>query len=72
MSKKNPCDGCYGCYFYGGRWATTKCCNYFLITGQRRPCPPGKECTVRIGKESTRRKAMTVNKQKQIKNMEKI
>ena len=25
-----------------------KSCNYLLRTGQRRPCDPGKGCTVRI------------------------
>ena len=69
MSKKHPCEGCY---FYGGRWETAKCCNYFLITGKRRPCPPGKDCIVRKGKESTRRKAMTVSKEKLMKNMENL
>ena len=23
------------------------CCNYYLETGNRRPCQPGKDCTVR-------------------------
>lgn len=59
MTKKNPCEGCY---FFGGRWETSKCCNYYLITGIRRPCPPGRGCTVRAGKGSTRRKAMTETK----------
>ena len=31
-----------GCYYYGG-W----CCDYMLMTGRRRPCPPGAECTVK-------------------------
>lgn len=26
-------------------------CDYILITGHRRPCPPGKLCTVRLTKE---------------------
>lgn len=69
MPKKNPCEGCY---FFGGRWETSKCCNYYLLTGQRRPSPAGDACTVRRDKESVRRKAMTVNKQKQLKNMEKL
>ena len=34
------------CIHYG-RWdATTPCCDYFLNTGKRRPCPAGENCTV--------------------------
>ena len=33
-----------------------RCCNYFLVTNQRRPCPPGKGCTVKVGREVKRRK----------------
>jgi hypothetical protein len=55
--RKNPCTGCY---YYGGKAETVKCCNYYLITGRRRPCDAGLECTVR--KDCTRvgRRAMTV------------
>lgn len=31
------------------------CCDYILITGHRRPCHPGRECTVQIRK--TKRKS---------------
>lgn len=39
---------CTGCV-YLGRWQRTglKCCDYFLITDKRRPCPAGEGCTVR-------------------------
>lgn len=59
MPKKNPCEGCY---FFGGRWETSKCCNYYLLTGQRRPSPPGQACTVRKDKESVRRKSVKETK----------
>lgn len=38
--RKNPCNGCY---YYGGKAETVKCCNYYLITGRRRPCEAGLE-----------------------------
>lgn len=31
---------CIGCGYHAG------CCIYILITGHRRPCPPGDACTV--------------------------
>lgn len=57
MAEKHPCDGCY---YFGGRWEVVKCCNYYLITNQRRPCPPGEGCIVRQGGERESRKAMTI------------
>lgn len=42
--KKRPCEGC--------RYASGASCDYYLITGRRRPCPPGQDCTV---KEPARR-----------------
>lgn len=41
---KNPCKGC--AYWCGGK-TTIKTCDYMLITGKRRPCPPGEGCTVK-------------------------
>lgn len=38
---KSPCAGCI---YYG---KSTNSCDYILIADQRRPCPPGAECTVR-------------------------
>lgn len=38
-------DGfCHKCRFYGKH---TKTCDYIIVTDRRRPCPPGKGCTVR-------------------------
>ena len=39
--EKNPCSGCK--YTFGAGY-----CDYLGQTGQRRPCPPGEGCTVRI------------------------
>lgn len=38
---------CKGCFYWGGHDESACCCNYLLITDKRRPCPPGKNCTVR-------------------------
>lgn len=44
---KCPVDpSCVGCFYYRGD--KVKTCNYLFITGNMRPCPPGKGCTVRI------------------------
>lgn len=37
--------GCDGCIYFIGEYH--KCCNYIFVKGERRPCPPGKDCTVR-------------------------
>ena len=53
MYAKNPCDGCW--YFIGAS-DFDRCCCYYLITGIRRPCPPGKGCTVRINMTARKKK----------------
>lgn len=55
-------DPCNGCLYYGGRWESVKTCNYFLITGLRRPCEAGEGCTVREDGTRVRRKAMTIKR----------
>lgn len=35
---------CKGCIYLGEQ---VKSCDYFLITGKRRPCPPGEGCTAK-------------------------
>ncbi len=41
-------SGCRGCqYFNVLSDGTTKLCEYILQTGRRRPCPPGRGCTVK-------------------------
>ncbi len=40
--------GCKGCV-YATRYAyEAYFCEYLLQTGNRRPCPPGKDCTVKV------------------------
>lgn len=48
------CDQhCKGCvYFYEyGETSGLKVCEYMFQTGNRRPCPAGKGCTVRATKK---------------------
>lgn len=51
---RHYCDNCV----YSGvlTGIPTRCCNYFLVTNQRRPCPPGEGCTVKVGRKVKRRK----------------
>lgn len=39
---------CEGCIYFGGGNESARTCNYIFITGKRRPCNPGKECTEKI------------------------
>ena len=39
---------CKGCVYWGGDYVNNFCCNYIFCEGHRRPCPPGKDCTVKI------------------------
>ena len=51
------CDeNCHDCFFYRGAWETHMFCHYYLMTGKRRPCDPGKGCTVKIPMKVNRRK----------------
>ena len=55
---KDP--NCADCFYY-------RCCNidwycsYIFMTGSRRPCPPGKECTVKVSRKVNRRKKVKVD-----------
>lgn len=40
-------SGCEGCIYFFGDYEISSCCNYIFIMGEPRPCPPGKDCTVR-------------------------
>ena len=46
--KENPCEGCF--HFYGN-YTENRCCNYIFDMGKKRPCPPGEQCTERIGQK---------------------
>lgn len=54
--KKDPhiCTRSKSCQ-YGGTLSGIFCCDYMLITGHRRPCPP-KDCTEYKRRERGRRK----------------
>jgi len=47
---------CEDCICYYGDSENNKCCNYIFIHGTKRPCPPGKDCTVKKTREKIRRK----------------
>ena len=49
-------SGCEGCVYFFGDYEVNKCCNYIFIEDKRRPCPPGKDCTVRIERKGYREK----------------
>lgn len=60
-----PKHYCEGCLYYGGRYASSRCCNYCLITGKRRPCEAGEGCNVRRDGKGNGRKPMTIKAKKQ-------
>ena len=37
---------CRGCVYFQGQYDENCCCHYIFIENKRRPCPPGKDCTV--------------------------
>lgn len=51
MADKNCCN----CYYYQGGSDMDLCCNYIFIEDQKRPCPPGKDCTVKRPRKRRRK-----------------
>lgn len=50
------CDAyCLNCIYYLGSDGHRGFCNYYLKTDKRRPCDPGKGCTVRVLRKKNRR-----------------
>lgn len=49
---KNNCEDC----FYRRRVGETFCCHYIFMTNERRPCPPGDACTVKVPRKVMRRR----------------
>ena len=47
---------CCNCYYYQGGSELDLCCCYILLNGKKRPCPPGKDCTVKKPRKGGRRK----------------
>ena len=58
MSKRIYTRACLGCIYMGWVGGWYGCCNYIFMEGKRRPCPPGKDCTVKTKK---RKKKSEVN-----------
>lgn len=48
--------GCEGCVYFFADYAVNNCCNYIFIKDKPRPCPPGKDCTVKIERKGYREK----------------
>ena len=46
---------CWDCRYYQGNCEANMCCCYLLITDKRRPCPPGKDCTVKVKRKRVRK-----------------
>lgn len=46
---------CRGCFYRRGPHQFRHC-DYMGITGHMRPCPPGKDCTVRVQLKTVRRR----------------
>lgn len=51
MAKDN-CDNCV----YRGTIYNLSCCNYYFMTNQRRPCPPGEACTAKAARSVYRKR----------------
>lgn len=55
LQKKIYDRACKGCIYFG--WvARFGCCNYIFMEDKRRPCPPGKGCTVKETKKTRQKK----------------
>ena len=48
---------CQGCYYYRNMYDSAWYCAYIFVKDQKRPCPPGKECTVKIRRKDRKRGA---------------
>ena len=51
---KNYCHNCMYCNMISD---ATRYCSYIFVTGHRRPCPPGKDCTVKVPKKPKKKEA---------------
>ena len=51
---------CAGCIYYRLIYSPPeRCCYYLLDTGRKRPCGPGKDCTVKDTTKTRKRKGYT-------------
>ena len=56
MLEKTYDKACTGCIHLGWIGGYIGCCNYIFHKDERRPCPPGKGCTVKEKKKKGRAK----------------
>ena len=61
---------CWNCFYWQGHSEPAMCCNYLLITDKRRPCPPGKDCTVKKPRKRRRKKQAERIKERNIDHVE--
>jgi len=47
MTKKGIDKHCLGCRMYAKIYDDLCYCSYLFVKDHRRPCPPGKDCTVK-------------------------
>ena len=45
---------CRNCVYFGGMSDCACTCNYIFMEDKKRPCPPGKGCTVKKKRSSRR------------------
>jgi hypothetical protein len=56
MAYKERNPYCSDCFYYKTIWGDElRCCHYLLITNHKRPCDPGRGCTVKISEAKKRR-----------------
>lgn len=64
------CRGCIYSQYLNGN--PTAACGYFLKTGHRRPCPPGKGCTVKRSNKLTPEERRQREVQRRIARQERL
>ena len=55
MANDPYCDGCFY-YRHLSTDGASRCCHYIFVTDTKRPCDPGKDCTVKVPIDVARRK----------------
>ena len=58
---------CIGCHYYAGISDDIYYCSYFVKEDKLRPCPPGKDCTVRINRADYKPKEKKILEKQQKK-----
>lgn len=46
---------CQDCFYYRNMYDCAWYCAYIFVEDKKRPCPPGKECTVKIRRKDRKR-----------------